>query len=238
VRLGKESRRKRLRTFRYKLVDALIQAEFNVRKDAIEVFYEGRFMRINAEFSGSEKMAYLKPHISIECFVGELALEPKRKQITSLIKIILGDTCHHILFPVNCVAVDETAAEKWVALTRRLAGTKIKQRPSDKQLARHIYDLHHLNKKKLLTGQYRMLVGAIMKNDGVLFAKQNPAYAKNPLHTSELALDLLYQDRKWQENWDIFLEQMVYEKNKPTFNQALEQLRLLSKEIFAQYKMD
>ena len=106
VKLGKEARRKRLRDFRHALVQALRNAKFTVPEEAIKVFYEGRFMRITAEFDGSQKIPYLKPHIAIDCFLGELVLEPKTTEITSLIKLTLGEECEHPSFPVICVALD------------------------------------------------------------------------------------------------------------------------------------
>src|SRR5579872_5288082 len=44
--LGKEARRKRLRDFRYELINALMTAGFSIAKEDIKVFYEGRYMSI------------------------------------------------------------------------------------------------------------------------------------------------------------------------------------------------
>lgn len=236
ARLGKEARRKKLRDFRYELITTLKDAKFKVPDESVKVFYEGRFMSISAEFEEADYHSYLKPHIAVECFVGELNLEPKNTEISSLIKLILGEECDHQFFSVPCVALDETTAEKWVALTRRVANTQEKQRKSDKHLVRHLYDLYHLHKKELLTGDYLNIVKTIMEKDKEMFKKQNKAYAENPLRLSELAMDLLFEDQQWQNHWNIFLEQMVYEKDKPSFAQAFDQFRLLSKEILNQIK--
>lgn len=235
-KLGKSNRRKHLREFRNALKEALLTTGFKVPDNAVTVFYEGRFMRINAEFNDEKNSSYLKPHIAIECFVGELALTPKIANITSLVKTTLGEECQHNNFPVSCVALDETAAEKWVALTRRIAGTQTESRKSDKHLVRHLYDLYHLSHKKLLTGEYQKIVSPIMQNDKVLFQKHNQEYVNDPLRTSELALDLLYQQSQWQTHWDVFLANMVYEQNKPTFINAYNELQLLSKNIFSALK--
>lgn len=238
VKLGKENKRKKLQNFRYNLVQALKDAKFQVPEEAVRVFYEGRFMSVQAEFQSPQKITYLKPHIAIECFLGELVLEPRMSPITSLIKLTLGEECDHTSFPVNCVSLDETAAEKWVALTRRVANTQIKSRQSDKHLVRHLYDLYHLKSGSLLTGDYRTIVNGIIEKDREQFKKHNPDYSSNPVRTSELALDLLFNDPQWKNHWDIFLEQMVYEKNKPSFNKACEQLQILSQEIFQTLKSE
>lgn len=231
-KLGKNIRRNRLREFRLALKDALLATGFKLPDSAVAVFYEGRFMRINAEFDDNHNISYLKPHIAIECFVGELALTPKIANITSLIKTTLGEECQHNHFPVLCVALDETAAEKWVALTRRIIGTQTNPRKSDKHLVRHLYDLYHLNYKKLLTGEYKNIVYPIMQNDKALFKKHNQDYVNNPLQASAFALDLLYRQPQWQTHWNAFLQNMVYEPEKPTFMQAYNELQLMSNSIF------
>jgi len=195
-------------------------------------------MSIQAEFSVSEKITYFKPYIAIECFLGELALEPNTTEITTLAKLTLGEKCQHPYFPVTCVALDETAAEKWVALTRRIAGTEIRTRQSDKHLVRHLYDLYHLKAGKLLSGSYCSIVKGIMEKDREQFKKHNAAYANDPLGVSEMALELLFKDKKWRAYWDTFLEEMVYEKNKPSFNTAYNELQNLSQEIFKALKKE
>ena len=209
ITLGKEARRKKLRDFRYALIEALKNTGFLVSEEAIRVLYEGRFMSIQATFPESEKIAYLKPHVAIDCFLGELALTPVTKDITTLIKLTLDNECEHIALPVSCVALDETAAEKWVALTRRIANTQIKSRVSDKDLVRHIYDLYHLKTGGLLTGEYATIVNQIIEKDKAQFKNHNNAYIDNPVRESELALDLLFNDHQWRNHWDYFLEQMV-----------------------------
>lgn len=234
--LGKEARRKKLRDFRYALVSTLKYAGFTVSEEDTRVLYEGRFMSIQAKFSDSEKIAYLKPHIAIDCFLGELALTPITKDITTLIKISLGKECDHLTLPVSCVALDETAAEKWVALTRRIANTKTKSRQSDKDLVRHLYDLYQLKTHGLLTGAYTALVQKIIEKDQSQFKKLNDNYIEDPIRESKLALDLLDNDVQWKDHWHYFLEQMVYDENKPSFDKACAQLQLLSDEIFEALK--
>lgn len=234
--LGKAARRKKLRDFRYALAQALKGAGFHVPDKGIRVFYEGRFMSMQAEFLDAEKASYLKPHVAIECFLDGLALEPETREFTTLVKLTLGDKCEHTAFPVVCVALDETAAEKWVALTRRVANSQIKTRQSDKHLVRHLYDLYHLKTSGLLTGDYRNITHAIVEQDRSQFKKYNAAYEIDPIHVSELALDALCKESQWRDHWDHFLAQMVYEANKPSFDKAYGQLQQLSQEIFQELR--
>ncbi|OGT48100.1 MAG: hypothetical protein A3E82_07030 [Gammaproteobacteria bacterium RIFCSPHIGHO2_12_FULL_38_11] len=237
ITLGKEARRKKLRDFRYTLISTLKNIGFAISDEDTRVLYEGRFMSIQAKFPDSEKIAYLKPHIAIDCFFSELTLTPITKDITTLIKTTLGNECDHLTLPISCIALDETAAEKWVALTRRIANTQKKSRLSDKDLVRHLYDLYQLKTNGLLTGAYTLLVHKIIEKDKAQFKKLNDAYIENPIRESALALDLLYNDTQWKDHWHYFLEQMVYDENKPSFNKACMQLKLLSDEIFEVLKI-
>ncbi len=229
--LGKEVRRKRLRDFRHALVETLKNTGFIVAKEQIKVFYEGRFMSIRASYKDSSNITYLKPHIAIDCFVGELLLAPQITSITSLIKTTLEQECTHYSANIPCVALDETAAEKWVALTRRIANSQEKERDTDKHLVRHIYDLHQLQSKRLLNGEYKNLVRTIIKKDISIFKKHNTAYIKNPIKASQEALATLSSDFQWPRNWDEFCNQMVYEDNKPNFFEAMSTLQLMSQNI-------
>lgn len=229
--LGRLLKRKKLRYFRYALINALKNTGFSITEDSIRVFYEGRFMAIDVSYESIEKVTYLKPHIAVECFFGKLALVPVIKEVTTIIKQVLGTECSHPIFPVTCAALDETVAEKWVALTRRVSGTQQHVKKSDKDLVRHLYDLHHLAKSHLLTGQYQGLVAEIIEKDRRQFKKRDRAYAENPLKASNKALSILFSEQQWQHNWDEFLEQMVYDQKKPTFSEARQQLELLSHSI-------
>lgn len=232
--LGTSSRRKKLGEFRHALVDTLKMVGFIVPDDAVRVFYEGRFMRINATFEKGDQHTYLKPHIAIECFLGELQLPPIAKPITTLIKVTLGKQCHHIEMPVHCTALDETAAEKWVALTRRISNSQLKSRPSDKHLVRHLYDLHALSNSGLLTGDYKHLIASLLEKDSQQFQKQNAAYHDHPIQDSQSALAYLYEDNQWKMHWEDFLTHMVYGHQKPSFDEAYDHLAAMSQAIFSE----
>lgn len=230
--LGKEARRNKLRVFRYQLVDVLREAGFELPEQNIKVSYEGKYMHLQALYEESDKMMYLKPHIKIECFLGELFLPEKTLELTSLIQWTLPNESLSPHFSVNCAALDEITAEKWVALTRRVANTAIRQHAEDKHLVRHLYDLYYLDTSGKLTGNYSQLIRPIMEKDSQQFKNGNPAYISDPLKVSKLALDKLYDEKQWREHWNYFLEQMVYQKKELSFDAAYGQLLQLSQAIF------
>lgn len=224
--LGKDAKRRQLRVFRYALIDALVNAGFIVQPGDIKVFYEGRYMSVRASFDGAAGIVYLKPYIAIDCFLGELELEPEIRNISSMVKVTLGDTeCNHQHFPVACVALIETAAEKWVALTRRIVDTGKKARDSDRHLVRHLYDLYQLHQNKCLTDNYYLVAERVLEKEEMIYGKESSGDVRRK---ASLALHHLASDKKWEEHWHFFLEQMVYQSEKPSFMQAVTVVEELS----------
>tara|TARA_R110000868_G_scaffold84822_6_gene239006 strand:- start:78582 stop:79547 length:966 start_codon:yes stop_codon:yes gene_type:complete len=236
--LGKDARRKRLRHFRHRLIQVLQDSNFVVDTDDVNVLYEGRFMSIKATYDEAEHAIYLKPHIAIDCFLGDIILPSQSHDVTTLIKLTLGEKCQHVSFPVVCIAIDETAAEKWVALTRRIANAEIAPKFFDKHLVRHLYDLHKLVHGNLLTGEYSHIVSDIINKDKQQFKHVNATYADDPIAVSRDALESLLKNNAWREHWNEFLTQMVYEEEKPSFETAYESLNMLSDSIFTSLKSD
>lgn len=219
LNLGQSAKRRELRVFRHSLVELLIKAGFDVQAQDVKVFYEGRYMSIRASFDGARGIVYLKPHIAIDCFLGELELTPEIKNISTMVKVTLGDMeCEHRYFPVPCVALDETAAEKWVALSRRIVDANQNPRYSDKHLVRHLYDLYQLHHQNRLSNNYYVVRERVLEKEQTMFGS---GFFDN-MHTKMAAsLEHLRTDKKWKEHWQFFLEQMVYQSEKPSFEQAL-----------------
>lgn len=197
--LGKDAKRRELRHFRHTLVETLINAGFTVPAEDVKVFYEGRYMSIRAAFDGGKQIMYLKPHIAIDCFLGTIELTPEVKPISSMVKMTLGDdACDHQYFPVPCVALDETAAEKWVALARRVSDANETSRESDKHLVRHLYDLHQLHQQNCLSEQYYAVLERVIQKEQTLFDSMTDSHGK-----AKTALFQLQNEKKWEDHWNF-----------------------------------
>jgi len=219
LNLSQNAKRRELRVFRRSIVESLIDAGFDVPSQDVKVFYEGRYMSIRASFDGAQGIVYLKPHIAIDCFLGELELKPEIKNISSMIKVTLGDAeCDHRYFPVACVALDETAAEKWVALTRRIVDANKTPRDSDKHLVRHLYDLYQLHKQNRLSDDYYLVLDRVMQKEQAMFGDGSFHDMRTKVAP---ALYHLRTDKKWEDHWHFFLEQMVYQSEKPGFEKSV-----------------
>jgi hypothetical protein len=90
---------------------------------------------------------------------------------------------------IPCVSLVETAAEKFVALTRR-AGAELADAggPRDKTLVRHVYDLHVV-KPHYGPAAVIALTKEIIRADVEAYGNQFPAYRENPVAETLRAVD-------------------------------------------------
>ncbi len=225
AKISKELKRKSLRGFRHTVVDALRSNGFSIDDAAIRVRNEGQFMAIRANYpSLYPTIEGIKPFLALEFFLADVKAQPQEKPVTTLIKQILGEKVEHIEFPVNSVAVIETAAEKWVGLTRRVATSRHREHYRDANLVRHLYDLHQINKLGYFTDEFKSLVPRIVLDDRKSYKNHNDDYYRDPISEIKRAIDVLNKSSEWQENWANFVETMVFAKEKPTYHDVLENL--------------
>jgi len=120
----------------------------------------------------------LRPEIQIETAVWPL----RRPSVVRSVSSFVAEAFEHPpeVATIACVALVETAAEKFVALTRR-AGAELADAggPRDPTLVRHVYDLH------MLRGHYdlaevALLAREIILADAAAYGHQFPAYRANP----------------------------------------------------------
>lgn len=221
----KDVQRKLLRTFRKNLVKALLGNGFELDEQAVRVRNEGRFISIRAKFNSMYSApSSLKPYLALEFFLGQVKTPTVNRSVTSLIRETLGEKINHPVVPVTCMSIPETAAEKWVALTRRIATSQHRQGYYDQSLVRHIYDLAMINRHHpLKETEFANLARQVIEIDRVQFKAHSDAYSQDPWTAIQFSLDELQKNSRWSENWDIFMETMVYGE-KPNYQEALKNL--------------
>jgi hypothetical protein len=160
----------------------------------------------------------LRPEIQIETAVWPLRLPAIEQTVTSF----WADTFKQPpeVPSIACVALTETVAEKFVALTRR-AGAELAEAggPRDKTLVRHIYDLHavraHYDPAAVIA-----LAREIMIADVEAYGHQFPAYRDDPVAETLRAVAGLAEDQRFADAYALFLRDMVYGE-APDFKTAL-----------------
>ena len=143
----------------------------------------------------------------------------------------------HILFEftlsnIRCVAVHETAIEKWVGLTRRIIAIERGYHCDDPSLIRHVYDLNAIESVEPIPDDFLMLAKEVVLTDAQQFKNQNPEYAANPVEEINRSLDLLRTRPLWRERYQDFIENMVFNPSLATdYDKAINVIAELSKKV-------
>lgn len=227
--LSKDTKRRCLREFRHNIITVLQQNGFVIDKSKIRVRDEGNFMSMRIEYSSFySHVQTIKPFLAIDFFLTDVKTPTVNLPITTLIRNTLGDIVQHPEKSMECVSITETAAEKWVGLTRRIATIKNREYYNDPSLVRHIYDLYKINKAELLGNKFAQLTTKLITAEREKFKTHNIDYFKNPLYEINHALHILNTSQEWRHNWEQFIGAMVFEKNSPSYDDAMQNLCKLS----------
>ena len=227
--LSKEAKRRKLRAFRREITQILTDTDYHIEDDSIRTRNEGQFMFIPLQYPVLyPEVQSMKPYLSLEFFLAEVKTPTVNLPITTLIKQTLGELVNHDEKPIECVSILETAAEKWVALTRRIATIKFRSHYRDSNLVRHLYDLYQIHQTGALTGQFAELAASIVLDDQKQYKNHNPDYLNSAADEIKRSIDILNNDPAWKESWTMFIEDMVYQADKPTYSEVLDNLMTLS----------
>jgi predicted nucleotidyltransferase component of viral defense system len=170
----------------------------------------------------------LRPEIQVETAVWPLRQPSVELQVTSFVAEAFGRQPE--ISAIACASITETAAEKFVALTRRtgaeMAGAG---GPPDPTLIRHLYDLHilrdHYGRAEVIA-----LAREIMRADVEAYGNQFPAYRDDPIHETLRAVAGLRSDPTYLARYAAFRRDMVYGE-APDFEAVTDTLAGLAKEL-------
>jgi hypothetical protein len=150
----------------------------------------------------------LRPEIQIETAVWPLRRPAVERPVISFLAEAFNGPPEVATIP--CVALVETVAEKFVALTRR-AGAELADAggPRDPTLVRHVYDLHMIRAHYDLA-EVALLAREIMLADAAAYGHQFPAYRANPVAETLRAVAGLVADPGFAGRYAAFQRDMVY----------------------------
>lgn len=150
----------------------------------------------------------LRPIIQVELNYATLHLPAVTLPVSSFVVEAFGRPPEVPL--IACVSLTETAAEKLVSLTRRIAAERAGvSRDPDPTLVRHIYDLHVLRghiDPAVMSGLAREIAIA----DAEEFGNQHPAYAADIQGETRKTIHALQTDPAYRQLYDDFVTAMVY----------------------------
>ncbi len=150
----------------------------------------------------------LRPEIQIETAVWPLRRPAVERSVISFIAEAFKRPAE--VPAISCVSIAETAAEKFVALTRRAGAEQAGAGgPRDPTLVRHIYDLHVI-RREVDPADVIDLAQTIILADVEAYGHQFPAYRDNPVGETLRAVAGLREDLGYRRRYENFLRDMVY----------------------------
>lgn len=172
----------------------------------------------------------LRPHILLETTVSVLRLDPVCNPMRTFVAEAFGRPPE--IDAVACTSLEEAFAEKFVSLTRRVAGILEGSKPEtyDLFLIRHLHDLHHL-RDRVDTSLILSLIDQISWEDAVAFRSWFPGYADDRSGWTLKAVSWLAADRTSHSNYAEFQAQMVYGGSVP-FSVAMDTVSEIAERVF------
>lgn len=179
----------------------------------------------------SQSKAYLLPRVQIEIGCRSLREPFTERSFGSLVDERYADmNFAERLFAVPTVKPERTFLEKLFLLHEE------NHRPSDKmrvdRLSRHLYDIYHLSKAKIAERAIRdkQLYETIVSHrykfsrvGGVDYNTHNPR-TLNPIPIEEKMAE-------WKADYARMKEEMIYEENKPSFDDLINNLSALKTQL-------
>jgi len=228
--------RSAFRQLRDKITNALLGAGFEFDPENSEYRESGNASRYTiyrlpyAPITNGD--GALRPEIQIELAAWPLRQKSVEKTVSSFIAEAFKRSPE--VLTINCVSIGETAAEKFVALTRRagaeLAGASNYRDPT---IVRHIYDLHvireHYDPTEIMT-----MAQDIMQADAEAYGHNFHAYRENPIAETRRAIEGLESDPDYAQKFAKFYRDMVYGKDTSEFAVCMETLKSLSMTLTGQ----
>ena len=126
-----------------------------------------------------------------------------------------------------CVSILETAADKFVGLTRRAGAELASLDEPDPALVRHLHDLHAL-RAHYDPAEVIALAREVMLADAAAYGNQFPAYRNNPMQETLRAVEGLAADPAYVQRFWEFQRLMVY-GSEVEYLTCIRTLRELSK---------
>jgi predicted nucleotidyltransferase component of viral defense system len=221
-----------LGNLRERITDALLAAgfAFDPKNPAHrQSMHKNRFTRYQLPYAPiAEGKGALRPEIQIDT----LAIQVRRPSIERPVRSFIAEGFDRPpeVASISCAAIPESAAEKFVALTRRagaeLAGLREKRDPT---LVRHLYDLHVI-REHYDAADVASLAREIMIDDARTYGRDFPAYETDPLTETLKAIDGISADEGFAKNYATFSRDMVY-GDGPDFKTTVATLNGLGEQL-------
>ena len=194
---------------------------------------ENRYLKIELAYPSAFSLPdNLRPHILLEFTASKIRLPTLNLFVKTLIQEVMENEIPLTNSKCDCLSLDEIAAEKWVALTRRISKIERGYIKPDKWLIRHLYDIAAIGIANKLGNDFFMIIKNIIASDAKQFKTQHPEYFNDPMQEINRSIHILENNPYWQSCYDNFIDVMVFDKIKPVnYQDAIQILKIVSNKI-------
>lgn len=222
---------KELKKFRTQIMSSLTLPNLNIGDTAVR--NEGQYLRAEliypALFTASDT---LRPGILVEFTLADVRLPMENLTINTIIEDVMEIATIFAPSTICCISADETAIEKWVGLTRRIAAIERKYHYDDKTLVRHVYDLNAFKQADKINDIFFELAKTVVNYDAKQYKNQHPEYFNDPSTEIRQSLEILKNSEPWKERYYKFIDSMVYDKTAMvSYDSAIDNLEKISKKV-------
>lgn len=200
-----------LRRLRARITEALLGAGFKFdpadaayRKSGNETRYTIYRLPYEPVTTGE---GALRPTIQIETAVWPLRRPAVERPVISFLAEARQRPPE--IAAIACVSIRETAADKFVALTRRVGAELTGLDQPDPTLVRHLHDLHVL-RQHYGPAEVAALAHEVMQADAEAYGNRFPAYRESPMRETLRAVEGLASDPGYARRYEEFQRLMVY----------------------------
>ncbi len=128
---------KELKQFRAEIMSKLVLTEFVINEAVVR--NEGKYLRVELGYPSSFSfIEALRPHILLEFALSDVRLATADLSVATLIDETLDIPALVAPSSICCISINETAIEKFVALTRRVVAIEREYHYDDPTLIRHV----------------------------------------------------------------------------------------------------
>ena len=209
----KATSRSALKRMRAEISAALVAQGFEV-EGHVAVKQNDRYVRYDLPYAPiMAGEGVLRPEIKIEV----ASFPVRRAPVVLAVRSFCAEAAkrEYEVPAIPCVSLEETAAEKFVALTRRTGETFAGGSPDD-TLVRHLYDLTRLD------GRYDANDCAVLTKESIEadVARGYDAYKADPFDETQRTVERMASDTNVRADFDALMAGMVYGE-KPSFDEAM-----------------
>ena len=209
---------------KHKVIRQMTNLGFVQDASGYKVFNENRYVATNwlyqSRYEGMDES--LRPHLSLEFTVRT----PKFLTIPVSIGYLVDKLAERqgLAFPINCIAVEETLAEKVLSFLRRHAQHRCgyMQQPWDTALVRHIYDIYCIVQADPETVEKAKSRFADLVAFDVKEFTKHPAFTENPKACMSAALEAIEAEEQTFTEYQTRLLPLIYADTKPGFAEAFK----------------